>query len=251
MATKPAEVENNDGNQDTGDDPLLDTVNAAIKKMLARGKERGYLTVDEISEAMPQDEVTSEQIEDTMAILSEMGINVVESEESEEPVDEKAKAAATEKPGTVEATTTTTPETGYTDDPVRMYLREMGAVELLSREGEIAIAKRIEAGRDTMIIGLCESPITFHAIIQWSEALNEGEMQLREILDLDAMLSKEPPVDKMEEENEDDSGEISEETAGPTIRDDDEDDLEVKRWRDAGWDDLAVFAGFRIVREVP
>jgi RNA polymerase primary sigma factor len=104
-----------------------------------------------------------------------------------------------------------------------MYLREMGAVELLSREGEIAIAKRIEAGRDTMIMGLCESPITFHAIIQWSEALNKGEMQLREILDLDAMLSKEPPVDKMEQENaEADSGEISEETAGPSYKEDDE-----------------------------
>src|SRR5690606_37715410 len=101
--------------------------------------------------------------------------------------------------------------TERTDDPVRMYLREMGAVELLSREGEIAIAKRIEAGRDTMIMGLCESPITFHAIITWSEALNNGEMQLREILDLDAMLSKEPPVEKMEEENEEaDSGEINE-----------------------------------------
>src|SRR5690606_4035869 len=104
----------------------------------------------------------------------------------------------------------------------RMYLREMGAVELLSREGEIAIAKRIEAGRDTMIMGLCESPITFHAIIQWSEALNAGEMQLREILDLDAMLSKEPPVDKMEEGEDDDSGEISEETAGPSYKEDEE-----------------------------
>ncbi len=100
-----------------------------------------------------------------------------------------------------------------------MYLREMGAVELLSREGEIAIAKRIEAGRDTMILGLCESPITFHAIIQWSEALNNGEMQLREILDLDAMLSKEPPVEKMDEGAEDDDdGEISEATAGPSYQ---------------------------------
>src|SRR5690606_24489512 len=113
--------------------------------------------------------------------------------------------------------------TERTDDPVRMYLREMGAVELLSREGEIAIAKRIEAGRDTMIMGLCESPITFHANIQWPEALNAGEMQLREILDLDAMLSKEPPVDKMEEENEEaDSGEISEATAGPSYKEDEE-----------------------------
>ena len=98
----------------------------------------------------------------------------------------------------------------------------MGAVELLSREGEIAIAKRIEAGRDMMIMGLCESPITFHAIIHWSEALNNGEMQLREILDLDAMLSKEPPVDKMEEDEDDDSGEISEATAGPSYKDDEE-----------------------------
>ncbi|MBT8426614.1 MAG: RNA polymerase sigma factor RpoD, partial [Erythrobacter sp.] len=113
-----------------------------------------------------------------------------------------------------------------TDDPVRMYLREMGAVELLSREGEIAIAKRIEAGRDMMIMGLCQSPITFHAIIQWSEALNNEEMQLREILDLDAMLSKEPPPDKMTDdaEDDDDDGEISEETAGPSIRDDDDED---------------------------
>ncbi|MBN34588.1 MAG: RNA polymerase sigma factor RpoD [Rhodospirillaceae bacterium] len=192
MATKPAEVENNDGNQDTGDDPLLDTVNAAIKKMLARGKERGYLTVDEISEAMPQDEVTSEQIEDTMAILSEMGINVVESEESEEPVDEKAKAAATEKPGTVEATTTTTTETGYTDDPVRMYLREMGRVELLSREGEIAIAKRIEAGRDRMIRGICESPLTLRAIVHWRNMLLEEKVLLRDIIDLEATFGGGP-----------------------------------------------------------
>ena len=108
-----------------------------------------------------------------------------------------------------------------------MYLREMGAVELLSREGEIAIAKRIEAGRDMMIMGLCQSPITFHAIIQWSEALNNEEMQLREILDLDAMLSKEPPAGQDgndDAEDDDDDGEISEETAGPSIRDDDDDD---------------------------
>jgi len=122
------------------------------------------------------------------------------------------KAPAAKKTGTGERT----------DDPVRMYLREMGAVELLSREGEIAIAKRIESGRDMMIMGLCQSPITFHAIIQWSEALNAEDMQLREILDLDAMLSKEPPPDKMEEENEEDDGTISEETAGPTIREDEE-----------------------------
>ncbi|MBT6203474.1 MAG: sigma-70 family RNA polymerase sigma factor, partial [Rhodospirillaceae bacterium] len=185
MATKPAEVETND-DEESVDDPLLDTVNAAIKKMLARGKERGYVTVDEISDAMPQDEVTSEQIEDTMAMLSEMGINVVESEETEEPTDEKAKAAAAEKPGTAATTTpTSTSEMGYTDDPVRMYLREMGRVELLSREGEIAIAKRIEAGRDRMIRGICESPLTLRAIVGWREMLLDERVLLRDIIDLE------------------------------------------------------------------
>jgi RNA polymerase primary sigma factor len=215
MATEP-------NASDKDDAPLIDLNEASIKKLLTKAKKRGYVTYDELNEALPQDQMTSEQIEDVMSAISEMGVNVVENDEEAEPeseveaIDGKAAkpAAAAKKAAPTERT----------DDPVRMYLREMGAVELLSREGEIAIAKRIESGRDTMIIGLCESPITFHAIIHWSEALNNEEMQLREILDLDAMLSKEPPVDKMEEENEDDDGEISEETAGPTIRDDDEDD---------------------------
>jgi RNA polymerase primary sigma factor len=216
----------------TDDAPLIDLNEASVKKLIMKAKRRGYVTVDELNEALPQDELSSEQIEDVMSAISEMGVNIVETDEdaesegdNDDEVDEigdddsdddgpkPAKpAAAAKKKETVERT----------DDPVRMYLREMGAVELLSREGEIAIAKRIEAGRDTMIMGLCESPITFHAIIQWSQALNNEEMQLREILDLDAMLSKEPPVEKMEEENEDDSGEISEETAGPTYKDEEE-----------------------------
>ncbi|WP_336986559.1 RNA polymerase sigma factor RpoD [Altererythrobacter aquiaggeris] len=213
------------------DAPLIELKGAAIKKLITKAKKRGYVTYDELNEALPQDQMTSEQIEDVMASLSEMGINVVENDEEAEAEAEKKnngpaeivgnEGAATKKPAA--AAVKKPAATDRTDDPVRMYLREMGAVELLSREGEIAIAKRIESGRDTMIIGLCESPITFHAIIQWSQALNDEEMQLREILDLDAMLSKEPPVDKMEEENEAaDDGEISEETAGPTIRDDDE-----------------------------
>jgi len=205
---------------DKDDAPLIDLNESTIKKLITQAKKRGYVTVDELNDALPQDQMSTDQIEDVMSAISEMGVNIVENdEEAESEVEEisgtddkAAKPAAPKKKETIERT----------DDPVRMYLREMGAVELLSREGEIAIAKRIEAGRDTMIIGLCESPITFHAIIHWSEALNNEEMQLREILDLDAMLSKEPPVDKMEEENEDDSGEISEETAGPSIRDDDE-----------------------------
>jgi len=209
------------------DAPLIDLNEASIKKLISKAKRRGYVTVDELNEALPQDEMTNEQIEDIMSAISEMGVNIVESDEDAEAQDEEGNVEeinaaddADEDRNVPEAPKKAT-TTERTDDPVRMYLREMGAVELLSREGEIAIAKRIEAGRDTMIMGLCESPITFHAIIQWSEALNNGEMQLREILDLDAMLSKEPPVERMEEEGDDD-GEISEETAGPSYKEDDE-----------------------------
>jgi len=182
------------GEQDGGDAPLIDLNEASIKKLIARAKRRGVITVDELNEALPAD-MSSDQIEDITAALNEMGVNIVESDEDavdpeEKEVDEvdDSDSMGAERPAVEKKKETV----DRTDDPVRMYLREMGAVELLSREGEIAIAKRIEAGRDTMILGLCESPITFHAIIQWSEALNAGEMQLREILDLDAMLSKEP-----------------------------------------------------------
>ncbi len=215
--------------KETEDAPLIDLNEASIKKLITKAKKRGYVTYDELNEALPQGEMSSDQIEDIQAAISEMGVQIVESDDDVEAEKDEVEEIAPDSAGKkdTKSTAAAAPKKtvdARTDDPVRMYLREMGAVELLSREGEIAIAKRIEAGRDTMIIGLCESPITFHAIIQWSEALNDGEMQLREILDLDAMLSKEPPVDKMEEENEDDSGEISEETAGPTIRDDDDDD---------------------------
>ncbi|MXP14003.1 RNA polymerase sigma factor RpoD [Altererythrobacter confluentis] len=219
MASEATTTENDDA-------PLIDLNEASIKKLITKAKKRGYVTVDELNEALPQDQMSTDQIEDVMSAISEMGVNIVENDEDAEAESEVEEISGTDdKPAKpTSAAAKKAAPTERTDDPVRMYLREMGAVELLSREGEIAIAKRIEAGRDTMIIGLCESPITFHAIIHWSEALNNEEMQLREILDLDAMLSKEPPVDKMEEENEDDSGEISEETAGPTIRDDDDDD---------------------------
>ena len=220
----------------TDDAPLIDLNEASVKKLIAKAKRRGYITVDELNEALPQDQMSSEQIEDVMSAISEMGVNIVETDEdaAEEDSENEAEelAAAGDEESSEGDMSGHVPEkkkketTERTDDPVRMYLREMGAVELLSREGEIAIAKRIEAGRDTMIIGLCESPITFHAIIQWSEALNAGEMQLREILDLDAMLSKEPPVDKMEDgaEEDDDDGEISEKTAGPSYKE--EEDVE-------------------------
>ena len=213
---------------DKDDAPLIDLNEASIKKLITKAKKKGYVTYDELNDALPQGEMSSDQIEDIQSALSEMGVQIVENDEDAEQEDEveeiapapSAKEKDAKKPAAKKAATGE-----RTDDPVRMYLREMGAVELLSREGEIAIAKRIEAGRDMMIMGLCQSPITFHAIIQWSEALNNEEMQLREILDLDAMLSKEPPADKLAEgaEDDDDDGEISEETAGPTIRDDDDD----------------------------
>ncbi|MCJ7422322.1 RNA polymerase sigma factor RpoD [Sphingomicrobium astaxanthinifaciens] len=208
-----------------GDQPLIDLNNAAIKKLLARGKKRGILTYDEVNEALPSDQMSPDQIEDAMTAISEMGITIVESDEDDEDVEPLGDDA---KPEKVKATTNTKERADRTDDPVRMYLREMGAVELLSREGEIAIAKRIEAGRDFMIWGLCESPITFNAIIEWSKNLNEETMQLREILDLEAMISKGPTAEQMaQSEDEDDDGEISEKNAGPTIaEDEDEDDGE-------------------------
>jgi RNA polymerase primary sigma factor len=214
------------GNEREGSDaPLIDLNEASVKKLIARAKRRGVITYDELNEALPQDQMSSEQIEDIMAAISEMGVNIVESDEDAiDPEEARAEdqedaEAVDERPDLVKKKETVE----RTDDPVRMYLREMGAVELLSREGEIAIAKRIEAGRDTMILGLCESPITFHAIIQWSEALNAGEMQLREILDLDAMLSKEPAPENLTEDGEDEAdGEISEATAGPSFKEEDE-----------------------------
>ena len=226
-----ASKKNGGGNGKDDDAPLIDLNEASIKKLMTKAKKKGYVTLDELNEALPTD-MDSEKIEDVQTALSEMGVQIVESDEdAEAEAEQEAEVAEMEvdegkkdakKPTAAAAKKTTTGD--RTDDPVRMYLREMGAVELLSREGEIAIAKRIEAGRDMMIMGLCQSPITFHAIIQWSEALNNEEMQLREILDLDAMLSKEPPAEKLQDGAEDDDDDdISEETAGPTIRDDDDD----------------------------
>lgn len=218
---------------EAGDAPLIDLNDASIKKMIARAKKRGIVTYDELNEALPQDQMSSEQIEDIMSALNDMGINVVESaEDSEDEEEEKEPESIVEDEvdplddgGPRPAAATKKEAVDRTDDPVRMYLREMGAVELLSREGEIAIAKRIEAGRDTMIWGLCESPITFNAIIEWSNALNEGRMQLREILDLEAMLSKGPTAEQLnetEEGGEGAEGEISEKVAGPSIKEEEE-----------------------------
>ncbi len=168
-----------------GDQPLLDLNNAAVKKMITTAKKRGFVTVDELNSVMPSDQVNSEQIEDTMSMLSEMGINVVEADETEESSEEPSSALV-EKTKKEITTVARKEPTDRTDDPVRMYLREMGTVELLSREGEIAIAKRIEAGRETMIAGLCESPLSFQAIIIWRDELNEGNILLRDIIALEA-----------------------------------------------------------------
>ncbi|HEY0629959.1 MAG TPA: RNA polymerase sigma factor region1.1 domain-containing protein, partial [Sphingomicrobium sp.] len=213
---------------ESGDAPLIDLNDVAIKKLIARAKKKGVITYDELNEALPQDQMSSEQIEDIMSAISEMGVNIVESAEDSD--DEEPEEAQEEEVDPLDdgvsrpAVATKKEAVDRTDDPVRMYLREMGAVELLSREGEIAIAKRIEAGRDTMIWGLCESPITFNAIIEWSNALNEGTMQLREILDLEAMLSKGPTAEQINasEEGDEGEGEISAAVAGPAFKEEEE-----------------------------
>jgi RNA polymerase primary sigma factor len=185
MASKPSVPAETVTAEPDADSTLLDVQSAALKRLIARGKERGHVTIDELNAVLLTDHISNDQIEDVMANLSEMGIQVVEGEEAEEteavPKAEKAEEEAEEATGNVDEESL-----GRTDDPVRMYLREMGSVELLSREGEIAIAKRIEAGRDMMIGGLCESPLTFRAIIAWHDALKAGRMLLRDIIDLEA-----------------------------------------------------------------
>ncbi|MGB3418733.1 MAG: RNA polymerase sigma factor RpoD [Mesorhizobium sp.] len=228
MATKEKEEVETE-REGTTDGPLLDLSDDAVKKMIKLAKKRGYVTMDELNAVLPSEEVTSEQIEDTMAMLSDMGINVVEDDEqnddgeaSEGDSDEDANELA-ERTGTaVVATTTKKEPTDRTDDPVRMYLREMGSVELLSREGEIAIAKRIEAGRETMIAGLCESPLTFQAIIIWRDELNESKILLREIIDLEATYAgpeakQAPVVERVEED-----AKAKPEEKGRRSRDDDD-----------------------------
>ena len=173
---------------DSADSPILDLSDAAVKRMIKLAKARGYVTLDELNAVLPSEETSPEQIEDIMSMLNEMGINVVESEEESENLTAKVEAEAegeSTETALIKVEAAKTPA-DRTDDPVRMYLREMGQVELLSREGEIAIAKRIEAGREAMIAGLCESPLTFQAIIIWRDELNEAKILLRDIIDLEA-----------------------------------------------------------------
>ncbi|MFD0979625.1 RNA polymerase sigma factor RpoD [Tropicimonas aquimaris] len=194
MAAKDTEDRKTD---DSDQDVTLDMSQAAVKKMIAEAREKGYITYDQLNQVLPPDQVSSEQIEDVMSMLSEMGINVIEAEEAEdeEGGDAARKSGSTEVVETsssreVAVATTETEKLDRTDDPVRMYLREMGSVELLSREGEIAIAKRIEAGRNTMIAGLCESPLTFQAITIWRDELLAEEILLRDVIDLETTFGR-------------------------------------------------------------
>ncbi len=224
-------AETEEATEESTDSPLIDASNQAIKKMVARAKERGYVTYDELNEVLPQDQVSSEQIEDTMAMLSEMGVNVIEGDEAEDASSGEDKADKPPAPVAV----VKAEETEYerTDDPVRMYLREMGSIELLSRQGEIEIAKRIEKGRETMIGGICESPLTMRAIVQWRDDLTSESVLLREIVDLDATFGgrdddeggegegaeTEAPSEEMREESADKS------TEGEEGGEDDDDEV--------------------------
>ncbi len=203
MASKTATAsanENEDARDEAGDSPLIDATNQAIKKMIAKAKERGYITYDELNTVLPQDQVSSEQIEDTMSMLSEMGVNVIENEDAEDAAGKDGEGAAKEEEGEA-LSKSAAPEFDRTDDPVRMYLREMGSIELLSREGEIEIAKRIEAGREKMIGGICESPLTMRAIVEWREALKNGDVLLRDIIDLDATYGAGPGMENKANQN--------------------------------------------------
>ncbi len=217
-----------DKSAEAPDKPLLDLSDAAVKKMIKAAKKRGFVTVDQLNAVMPSDEVSSEQIEDTMSMLSDMGINVVEEEEAEE---EAASRELTET-GEKAVVKTKKREPGdRTDDPVRMYLREMGTVELLSREGEISIAKRIEAGRETMIEGLCENPLTFQAIIIWRDELVEENILLRDIIDLEATYAgpeaKAAPAAPTNPAQQHNENKRPDSTAGHEVtEDDDEEDDE-------------------------
>ena len=206
MATQESTAtEKTNQTEEAGDSPLLDSLGNNVKKMIARGRERGYITYDELNAALPPDSVSSEQIEDTMSMLSEMGINVVENEESEDAANTGESAEAEPVAGNIDD------DVGRTDDPVRMYLREMGSVELLSREGEIAIAKRIEAGREMMISGICENPLTIQAVVQWHDDLVNERILLRDIIDLEATYGGGPNVAaEMGEDAEDDSDQETE-----------------------------------------
>ncbi|MBN9280835.1 MAG: RNA polymerase sigma factor RpoD, partial [Hyphomicrobium denitrificans] len=220
------------------DSPLLDLSDQAVKRLLKSAKAKGYVTLDQLNSVLPSEEVSSDQIEDLYATLSDMGITVVENEDGEEAAEgseesgdeEEGRALVAQNNALVKSEAKSEPAE-RTDDPVRMYLREMGSVELLSREGEIAIAKRIEAGREAMIAGLCESPLTFQAIIIWRDELNEGKIVLRDIIDLEATYEG-PEAKEVQEAASEDSPEPEQPAANqrpsgaPEGEGDDDDEFE-------------------------
>ncbi|MCR9070829.1 MAG: RNA polymerase sigma factor RpoD [Alphaproteobacteria bacterium] len=225
MATKTAtaaQTEDEDTREEGAapDGPLLDNINQAVKNLIKKGKERGFLTYDEVNSALPQEEMSSEQIEDIMSALSEMGVNVVENEDDGDKDDEKG-----ESDGAV-AGNVSDEDVGRTDDPVRMYLREMGSVELLSREGEIAIAKRIEAGREMMIGGICESPLTIRALVHWRDQLKDGAILLRDVIDLEATYGAENPPTPAASPDDDEDEEDGDAEKSEKTEDGDDDDAD-------------------------
>ncbi|MBN8187093.1 RNA polymerase sigma factor RpoD [Salipiger thiooxidans] len=237
-----AAKDNDDAKPDSQDDGhSLDMSQAAVKKMIAEARERGYITYDQLNQVLPPDQVSSDQIEDVMSMLSEMGIQVTEDDEEGESDDDKDGKGSTElvdasRGRDVALSSGQNEKLDRTDDPVRMYLREMGSVELLSREGEIAIAKRIEAGRNTMIAGLCESPLTFQAITIWHQELLEEEILLRDVIDLETTFGNQMDEEGDLEDTVVDTGSVSEKPrrdepeldadGNPIAREDDEDDDE-------------------------
>ncbi len=231
MAAKDTEDRKTD-EQDA--DLSLDMSQAAVKKMIAEARERGYITYDQLNNVLPPDQVSSEQIEDVMSMLSEMGINIIEDEDVEEEEGRVTDLVAVNQTKDVAVSGGDTEKLDRTDDPVRMYLREMGSVELLSREGEIAIAKRIEAGRNTMILGLCESPLTFQAITIWRDELLNEDILLRDVIDLEATFGNQmgEEVDEQKVIKTSDvngapikqAGEELDADGNPIISDDDDDD---------------------------
>ncbi|NIZ00034.1 RNA polymerase sigma factor RpoD [Thalassospira lucentensis] len=226
MSSKTSNAEEKKNSSENADGPLLDTYKSAIKKLIAKGKEKGHISVDELNKALPSEHFSSEQIEDVMSNLNEMGINVIDGDDSDDNDSEEAEA---DPRGNISED-----DVGRTDDPVRMYLREMGSVELLSREGEIAIAKRIEAGRDMMIGGICESPLTIRAIVNWHDQLQAGELLLRDVIDLETTYGGGPDAEiaAQESEGEDaDTDEVDPEAdveSFDSANDDDDDEAETE-----------------------
>ncbi|MEL7212730.1 MAG: RNA polymerase sigma factor RpoD [Pseudomonadota bacterium] len=218
---------------DSENEPMLDMSQAAVKKMIGEAREKGYITYDQLNTVLPPDQVSSEQIEDVMSMLSEMGINIIEDEEAEEEETKSTAVVETNSSRDVAVAAQETEKLDRTDDPVRMYLREMGSVELLSREGEIAIAKRIEAGRNTMILGLCESPLTFQAITIWRDELLNEDILLRDVIDLETTFGNQMGEEEADtpvvapvaggEEKKEDTQELDAD-GNPIANDDDDDD---------------------------